>query len=127
MTSSVIEFIKRHQSRNCKRNGRSKIGRLVISQGKRIKTSYVNSTLNFESKALHESVTDWFAHLGVLLRAALSTAAELDEPPANTDHGIDPDFDGWLHGDPSVTKNPTSRYGDRTPGYIMRNPAHVGR
>ena len=31
---------------------------------------------------------------------------------------VDPDFDGWLHADPSATKNTASRYGDRTPGYI---------
>ena len=35
--------------------------------------------------------------------------------------GTDPDFEGWLHGDPMVTKNPASRYGDRTPGYITGN------
>ncbi len=74
-----------------------------------------------EIKSLYESLIDWIAHLGVLLRAALSTATEPDDANANTDRGIDPDFDGWLHGDPSVTKNPTSRYGDRTPGYITGN------
>lgn len=70
---------------------------------------------------LQESLADWFANLGVALRAALSTAAEPDDANAETDSGIDPDFEGWLHGAPSVTKNPASRYGDRTSGYITGN------
>ena len=35
--------------------------------------------------------------------------------------GIDPDFEGWLHGDPMVTGNPASRYGDDAPGYLTGN------
>ena len=34
---------------------------------------------------------------------------------------VDPEFEAWLHGDPTVRKNPASRYGDRTPGYITGN------
>jgi hypothetical protein len=75
----------------------------------------------FERKSLYQSLIDWIAHLGVLLHAALSTATEQDDANTNADRGIDRDFDGWLHGDASVTKNPTSRYGDRTPGYITSN------
>jgi hypothetical protein len=66
-------------------------------------------------------VTDWFATLWFAMRAALSTSAEPDHASAGAAHGIDPDFEGWLHGDPMVTKNPASRYGDRTPGYITGN------
>lgn len=70
---------------------------------------------------LHESLIDWLANLGVGLRAALSAAAEPDDASAETYRGIDPDFEGWLHGDPSVMNNAASRYGNRTPGYITGN------
>lgn len=72
-------------------------------------------------KPLHEFLIDWFANLGVGLRAALSTTAEPGDASAETDRSIDPDFEGWLHGDPSVTNNAASRYGNRTPGYITGN------
>ena len=44
-----------------------------------------------------------------------------DEDAREVERFIDPDFNGWLHGDPAVTKNPASRYGDRRPGYITGN------
>ena len=34
---------------------------------------------------------------------------------------IDPDLNRWLHNDPMVTGNPTSRYGDDGPGYLTGN------
>ena len=65
-------------------------------------------------------VSEWLASLGVALRAALSIP--MDTGRASTgETSIDPDFEGWLHGDPSVTKNLASRYGDKTPGYITSN------
>ncbi len=67
------------------------------------------------------SLLDWLASLGVGLRAALSMPVVTNDVAAEQDRGIAPDFEGWLHGDPSVTKNPASRYGDRTPGYITGN------
>lgn len=33
----------------------------------------------------------------------------------------DREFDGWLNGDPFVTRNRTSRYGEHSPGYITGN------
>ena len=77
--------------------------------------------MNDHKKRLCNALTDWFAMLWFGLRTPLSTAAEPDEESAGTDRGIDPDFEGWLHGDPMVTKNPASRYGDRSPGYITGN------
>ena len=77
--------------------------------------------MNDPRKPLYESLIDWFANLGVGLRAALSTAAGPDDANAEADSCVDPDFEGWLHGDPMVTKNAASRYGDRTPGYITGN------
>ncbi len=77
--------------------------------------------MSLDGKPLHESLIDWFAYLGVWLRAALSTTAEPVDANAETDHSIDPDFEGWLRGDPSVTNNAASRYGNRKPGYITGN------
>jgi hypothetical protein len=73
--------------------------------------------MNQHLKPLYESVTDWFATLGLALRAALSS----DVTSADADHRTDPDFEGWLHNDPMVTGNPASRYGDDAPGYLTRN------
>ena len=54
-------------------------------------------------------------------RAALSTGIVGDDGARQAESMVDPDFENWLHGDPMVTKNPASRYGDRTPGYITGN------
>lgn len=72
-------------------------------------------------KSLRESLTDFLGNLGVQLRAALSTGITEDDRARKAESRVDPDFEGWLHGDPSVTKNLASRYGDRTPGYITGN------
>lgn len=77
--------------------------------------------MSIEPKSLREYLTDWFANLVLSIRAALSTPLVPDGGSAETDCGIDPDFRGWLHGDPMVTKNPASRYCDRAPGYITGN------
>ncbi|MBE0623506.1 MAG: hypothetical protein IH606_01715 [Burkholderiales bacterium] len=68
-----------------------------------------------------ESMKNWFATLWVALCAGLSTPLVTKDVAIEGDRGVDPDFEGWLHGDPMVTKNPASRYGDRTPGYITDN------
>lgn len=74
-----------------------------------------------DRKTRYELLVDSLANLWAMLRAALPTAADPDDASAETSRGIHRDFEGWLHGDPSVTKNPSSRYGDRTPGYITGN------
>ena len=74
-----------------------------------------------DRKSLRNSLIDLLGTLGVQFRAALSTAAPDDDCPHKEESPVDPDFEGWLHGDPSVTKNPASRYGDRAPGYITGN------
>jgi len=75
----------------------------------------------FDPKPFNEAVTDWFEMLWLELRAVLSIAAEPNHESAGADRGIDPDFEGWLHNDPMVTGNPTSRYGDDAPGYLTGN------
>lgn len=73
------------------------------------------------SKSLLDFATDWFAAIGVRIRAVFASPVFDEQAVADAKMGIDPDFDGWLHGDPMVTKNPASRYGDRTPGYVTGN------
>lgn len=82
---------------------------------------YCECVVSIEPKSLREYLTDSFANLAVSIRAALSTPLLLDGESAEADRGIDPDFKGWLHGDPMVTKNPVSRYCDCAPGYITGN------
>jgi len=77
--------------------------------------------MNEDRKSLLESLARWIAELGVGLRAAFSSPIVDESIAADAERQIDPDFEGWLHGDPMVTKNPASRYGDRTPGYITGN------
>lgn len=74
-----------------------------------------------DHKSLRQSLINFFGILGLQFRAALSTGIAEDDCPRKEDGPIDPDFEGWLHGNPLVTKNPLSRYGDRTPGYITGN------
>jgi hypothetical protein len=80
--------------------------------------------MNHDRKSLLDCVIDWFEMLGQGLRVAtnLPTVDAIDESgTGESDQAIDPDFEGWLHGNPSVTNNPASRYGDRKPGYITGN------
>jgi len=72
-------------------------------------------------KSLRESLSEFLGSLGMQLRGFLSTGMVQDDCAQKPEGDVDPDFDGWLRGDPSVTKNPASRYGDRTPGYITGN------
>jgi hypothetical protein len=72
-------------------------------------------------KSVYESLIDWFANRGAVLRAALSMAAEPDGVSAETHRSIDSDFQRWLHNDPMITGNPASRYGDDAPGYVTGN------
>lgn len=74
-----------------------------------------------EAMPLRESFIDFFENLSMQLRTALSVGVSEDQSACGSTTLVDPDFEGWLHGDPSVTKNPASRYGERTPGYITGN------
>jgi hypothetical protein len=71
-------------------------------------------------KSLRESLTNSLGSLCAQLRAALCVGIPRDDA-REAKRMLDPDFEGWLRSDPAVTKNPASRYGDRTPGYITGN------
>ena len=77
--------------------------------------------MSIEPKSLREYLTDWSANLATTIRAACSMPLVSDDERAEADHRIDPDFIGWVHTAPVVTKNPASRYCDRAPGYITGN------
>lgn len=74
-----------------------------------------------EPKSLRKYLTDSFANLVTTIRTALSMPLLSDDERAEADRRIDPDFIGWVHNDPMVTRNAASRYCDRTPGYITGN------
>jgi len=74
--------------------------------------------MNDNEKSFQESMIDWFAMLGVGLRAALASPI-LDEMAVNdAKKYADPDFQGWLRDDPMVTMNPASRYGDHATDFL---------
>ena len=77
--------------------------------------------MSIEPKSFREYLTDWLLSMVLSIRTALSMPLLSDDERAEADRRIDPDFDGWLHGNPMVTKNPASRYCDRAPGYMTSN------
>lgn len=71
--------------------------------------------------AASKCFSEWLGSLWDTLRIGFSLP--LSEVTGSLDEPVDSmqEFDGWLHGDPAVTKNPASRYGDRSHGYIPGN------
>lgn len=68
-----------------------------------------------------DSIFYWLSSVWLSVRAGLSIPLVSGTTQMDDDTPTDSEFDGWLRGDPRVTKNPASRYGDRTPGYITGN------
>jgi hypothetical protein len=66
-------------------------------------------------------LAEWLGSLWETLRLGFSLP--LSEATGSQDEPVDSkqEFHGWLHGDPSVTKDPASLYGERSPGYITGN------
>ena len=96
---------------------------LLTEGGQRILDSVCRGRcrhMSYGSRSFFASVGEWLGDLGVVLRAALSTPLESGraDPSEKT---ADPDFDGWLQGDPMVTRDPASRYHHGSPGYLTRN------
>lgn len=76
--------------------------------------------MNWSPRTFPERVRDLLASVGAQVRSAFAVGIP-EEDAREAKRLIDPDFDGWLQGDPSVTKNPASRYGDKNPGYVTGN------
>lgn len=72
-------------------------------------------------KSLYESLADWLSFLGVEIRAALTLGIRSENDSNGWQGSVDPDFEGWIHGDPLVTGNAAGRYCDDAPGYLTRN------
>jgi hypothetical protein len=77
--------------------------------------------MNRNRNALREDFFNWISFLRVNTRAAV-TLPLLDEASvAEARKYIDRDFERWVAGDLLVTRNPASRYGERSPGYMTRS------
>ena len=76
--------------------------------------------MSWNSRTVLKGMRDILASLGAQVRSAFAVGIP-EEDAREAKPLIDPDFDAWLHGDPSVTKNPASRYGDKRPGYVTGN------
>ncbi|HWR20447.1 MAG TPA: hypothetical protein VN444_01145 [Verrucomicrobiae bacterium] len=63
--------------------------------------------MSYGGRSFFASVGDWIGGLGVAFRAALSTPLESGRADSD-EKTVDPDFDGWQHGDPMVTRDPPS-------------------
>ena len=66
-------------------------------------------------------LAEWLGSLWETLRLGFSLP--LSEATGSQDERVDSkqEFHGWLLGDPYVTKDPASLYGQRSPGYITGN------
>lgn len=76
--------------------------------------------MNWSPRTVPERVREFLASLCAQVRLALAVGIP-EEDAREAKRLGDPDFDAWLHGDPSVTRNPASRYGDKSPGYVTGN------
>lgn len=78
-----------------------------------------------------QALIDWIGMVRVEIGAALRSPIRDQMDGVGESPFVDPDFNGWLRGDPRVTMNPLSRYGDdatgfpagRQDGRVMRDAA----
>ena len=76
----------------------------------------MNSRIGLASR-----LAEWLGSLWGTLRMGFSLP--FSDATGSQDEPVDSkqEFHGWLHGDLFVTKDPTSRYGERSSGYITGN------
>jgi hypothetical protein len=86
----------------------------------RLAREYQIVFMNVETTAARR-LAEWLGNLWGTFRMGLSLP--LSEVAGSLDEPVDAkqEFDGWLRGDPFVTKDPASRYGNHSPGYITGN------
>jgi hypothetical protein len=77
--------------------------------------------MNDGRKPLSQYLIDWISFLGFNVRAAMASPILDEAALLEAKEHLDPDFERWVWGDPMVTRNPASRYGERSPGYISGN------
>jgi hypothetical protein len=73
-----------------------------------------------KTPSIQSAILESLSNLWAQLRAAVRVPVT-DVKTETNDAQSDSDFEGWLHGDLRVTRNPASPYGDRAPGYLTRN------
>lgn len=90
----------------------------------------INLHMSNERKSLFDSAANLFGILRDYVQAGGSMSIAAEKAEGGSGQTIDPDFQGWLHNDPMVTMNPTSRYGDDATGFLtggeLENP-ELGR
>lgn len=67
------------------------------------------------------ALRDWIAFLGQGLATPLIAETRKGSDTSEAEASVDPAFRGWLYGDPRITGNPASRYGDDSPGRLTSN------
>ena len=67
--------------------------------------------MNTDLTPLRNSLSDFFGSVVTQVRAAFAVGVIPEQDAKEAERYIDPDFEGWLHGDPMVTGNLSSRYG----------------
>jgi len=72
-------------------------------------------------KPLYEYLIDWVLFLGVTVRAGIASPLLDESAVADAKKHVAPDFERWVDGDPMVTGNPASRYGEDFHGYLTSN------
>jgi hypothetical protein len=80
--------------------------------------------MNDAPNSLWRALIDWIGMVRVALAAALRSPIRDQGEGADTSLLRDPDFKGWLRGDPQVTMNPVSRYGDDATGFPAARQDH---
>ena len=74
--------------------------------------------MNVNPRGLHAFLSEWVSVFVGAVRSALAFPLFDENAVADAEQDIDPDFKGWVRGDPSVTLNPTSIYGDDATGFL---------
>lgn len=77
--------------------------------------------MDISNRSIWASLVEFIANLRVQVRAALAVGIEREPAGSEPEQHVDPDFEGWLRGDPMVTGDAASRYHSRAPGYLTRN------
>ena len=77
--------------------------------------------MDISNRSIWASLVEFIANLRVQVRAALAVGIDQEPAGSEREQHVDPDFEGWLRGDPMVTGDAASRYGSHAPGYLTRN------
>jgi hypothetical protein len=77
--------------------------------------------MDTSSRSIWAALIEFVANLRVQVRVALAVGIDREPAGSEPEQHVDPDFEGWLRGDPMVTGDAASRYHSRAPGYLTRN------